>query len=121
MSQVANSDGRIVMHPYQATIPGLTLLTNITLQQTIDEDPDLVNSYNTAMTEALDWASENEDAVRAAISTNMNIPAEAVANITLPRFTAELDTAAIEELADLAVGYGVLPEKPDFATLIRTS
>ncbi len=118
MSIVDGGAGHIVMHPYQETIPGLSLLTNITLQKTIDENRDLVESYAAAMEEALSWASENEEAVRAAIATNMNIPPEAAAGITLPQFTWDLDTGDLEELVEIAVGYGVLDEAPDFSTLI---
>lgn len=119
MTMVDNGAGHIVVHPYQATIPGLSLLTNITLQKTIDENRDLVESYSAAMEESLSWASENEEAVRAAIASNMGIPAEAAAGITLPEFTWELNTGDIEQLVDLAVGFGVLDQAPDFGTLIQ--
>jgi NitT/TauT family transport system substrate-binding protein len=71
------------------------------------------------MQEALTWAASNEDAVRAAIATNMKIPEEAAAGITLPIFTSDLNVDNLEQLADLAVGYGVLDEAPDFDTLIQ--
>jgi NitT/TauT family transport system substrate-binding protein len=119
MSMVANGDGLIVLHPYQATIPGLSLLTNITTQKLIDEDPELVKDYSDAMTEALDWAQQNPDAVRAAIVKNMGIPEAAAAGITLPVFTATIDEAGLEDLADLAVEFGVLDKKPDFDKLLK--
>lgn len=119
MSIVDGGAGHIVMHPYQDTIPGLSLLTNITLQKTIDENQELVESYGAAMAEALSWATENEDAVRAAIASNMGIPEEAAAGITLPQFTWDLNTDDVEQLVDLAVGFGVLDEAPDFDTLIQ--
>ncbi len=118
MSMVANGDGLIVVHPYQATIPGLSLLTNITTQKLIDEEPDLVADYAAAMAEALDWAQDNPDAVRAAIVKNMGIPEAAAAGITLPVFTAEIDEDNLEALADLAVEFGVLDQKPDFSKLL---
>lgn len=120
MSMVDGAEGHIVTHPYQDTIPGLSLLTNITLQQTIDENRELVESYGAAMSEALSWATDNEEAVRAAIASNMGIPEEAAAGITLPQFTWELNTDDVEQLVDLAVGYGILDEAPDFSTLVQT-
>ena len=71
--------------------PVSRVLTSITTQALIDEDPDLVAAYSAAMAEALEWASGNEEAVRAAIATNLDIPEEAAAGITLPEFTWELD------------------------------
>lgn len=119
MSIIAGAGGNIVVYPYQATIPGLELLTNITTQKMIDEQPDLVTNYAAAMAEALAWASENEDAVRAAIAKNMDIPEQAAAGITLPVFTADLNVDNLQQLAGLAVGYGVLDKEPDFDTLIQ--
>ena len=119
MSRIVDGGGNLVVHPYQATIPGLSLLTNITTQELIDSDPELVSDFAAAMTEALDWATANEDAVRAAISTNLEIPEEAAAGITLPTFTSEITVSDLEELAALAVEFGVLDAEPDFDRLIQ--
>jgi NitT/TauT family transport system substrate-binding protein len=119
MSRIVDGGGNLVVHPYQATIPGLSLLTNITTQELIDSDPELVSDFAAAMTEALDWAMANEDAVRAAISTNMEIPEEAAAGITLPTFTSEVTVSDLEELAALAVDFGVLDAEPDFDRLVQ--
>lgn len=119
MSQIVGAGGNLVVHPYQATIPGLPLLVDITTQELLDSDPELVSEFAAAMAEALDWASANEDAVRAAIVTNMGIPEEAAAGITLPNFTSEVDVAAIEELVALAIEFGVLDAEPDLDTLIQ--
>ena len=119
MSQIVGAGGNLVVHPYQATIPGLPLLVDITTQELIDSDPELVSGFAAAMTEALEWASENEDAVRAAIVENLGIPEEAAAGITLPEFTSEVDVAAIEELVGLAIEFGVLDAEPDLDTLIQ--
>jgi NitT/TauT family transport system substrate-binding protein len=119
MSRIVDGGGNLVVHPYQATIPGLSLLTNITTQELIDSDPELVSDFAAAMTEALDWATANEEAVRAAISTNLEIPEEAAAGITLPTFTSEITVSDLEELAALAVEFGVLEAEPDFDRLIQ--
>ena len=108
-----------MVQPYQATIPGLTVLTSITTQALLDEDPDLVAAYSAAMAEALDWASSNEEAVRAAISTNLEIPEEAAAGITLPTFTWDLADAGIEDLGALAVEFAYIEAEPDYETMIQ--
>lgn len=116
---VVGAGGVSVVSPYQAVIPGLTVLTNITTQALLDEDPELVAAYSEAMAEALAYAADNEDAVRAAIATGLDIPAEAAAGITLPTFTWELDTDSIEMLGDLAVQYEYIDALPDFARLLQ--
>jgi NitT/TauT family transport system substrate-binding protein len=119
MSQIVGAGGNLVVHPYQATIPGLSLLVNITTQELLDSDPELVADFAAAMEEALGWAADNEEGVRAAIVENMGIPEEAAAGITLPDFTAEVDVDALEELAALAVEFGVLESEPDFDRLVQ--
>ncbi|WP_336630414.1 MULTISPECIES: ABC transporter substrate-binding protein [unclassified Microbacterium] len=116
---VVNNGGASIVQPYQATIPGLTVLTNITTQKLIDEQPELVASYAAAMTEALEWASGNEEAVREAIATNLKIPAEAAAGITLPTFTWDLSKAGITDLGALAVQFGYIAAEPDYTRLIQ--
>ncbi|MGC5171728.1 ABC transporter substrate-binding protein [Micromonospora sp. DT81.3] len=119
MSQIVGAGGNLVVHPYQATIPGLPLLVDITTQELLDTEPELVSEFADAMAEALDWAAANEDAVRAAIVENLGIPEEAAAGITLPNFTSEVDVDAIEQLVALAMQFGVLTEEPDLDTLIQ--
>lgn len=119
MSEIEGGGGTIVVASYQSTIPGLELLTSITTQKLMDSDPELIADYSAAMTEALEWADVNEDAVRAAIVENMGIPEEAAAGITLPKFTSELNLDNLQKLADLAVKFDVLDDLPDFDRLIQ--
>ncbi|MDQ0643224.1 ABC transporter substrate-binding protein [Microbacterium murale] len=118
-AMVVGEGGTSVVAPYQAVIPGLSVLTNITTQELIDEDPDLVAAYSAAMTEALEFASSNEDAVYAAIAEGLDIPLEAAQGITLPTFTFEMDVDSIKTLADLAVKYEYIEKLPDFDRLIQ--
>lgn len=119
MSMVTGAGGNLVMHPYQETVPGLTVLTTITSQVLMDFQPDMVAAFTSAMTEALAWADENEEAVRAAIATNLEIPAEAAAGITLPTFTSEMKVADLEALADIAVHFEMLDATPNFERLVQ--
>lgn len=116
---VLGAGGVSAMAPYQAVIPGLSVLTNITTQKLIDEDPDLVKAYSEAMTEALAYAASDDDAVYAAIAENLDIPVEAAKSIVLPDFTFEMDVDSIKTLADLAVKYEYIDQLPDFDRLIQ--
>ncbi|MFI8595007.1 ABC transporter substrate-binding protein [Microbacterium sp. NPDC078428] len=116
---IVGGGGVEVVAPYQATIPGLTVLTNFTTQALMDSDPELVADYAAAMSDALEFAAQNEDLVRAAIAANLEIPEEAAAAIVLPDFTADLGSAGIEELAALAVEYEYIDAEPDFSRLVQ--
>ena len=108
-----------VVHPYQATIPGLTVLTNITTQELLDEDPELVADFAAAMAEALDWAAANEDAVRAAIATNLEIPEEAAAGITLPDLHVRHRRRTSRTSPPSPSSSAYLDAEPDFDRLIQ--
>ena len=116
---VLGEGGVSVVAPYQAVIPGLSVLTNITTQELIDSDPELVTAYSEAMAEALDFAASNEDAVYTAIAEGLDIPVEAAQSIVLPTFTFEMDVDSIKRLADLAVEYEYIDEAPDLDRLIQ--
>lgn len=118
MSMIA-AEGNIVMHPYQETIPGLTVLTTITTQELLDTDPQFIQGFAEAMADALAWAEENEESVRAAIAENLGIPEAAAAGITLPVFTPTLTVEDLTALAEIAVDFGVLPSLPDFDRLVQ--
>jgi len=116
---VVSEGGTSVVAPYQAVVPGLSVLTNITTQELIDNDPDLVAAYSAAMTEALDFAASNDDAVYAAIAEGLDIPVEAAQGIVLPTFTFDMDADSIKTLSDLAVEYEYIDALPDFDRLIQ--
>lgn len=112
MSKIA-ATGTLVVSPYQAVLPGLTVLTNFTTNELIESDPELVQDYAAAVAEALEFTQKNEDAARAAIVKHLGIPEEVAAGITLPTFDPKLDIAQITELAELAVQYQTLDSMPD--------
>ncbi len=104
--------------PYQQSIPGLTVLTNITLQKVIDENPGMVEAWNAALAAALEFAAENEDAVRAAIEEGLGLPEGAAGGIVLPEFTADLSNAGLQELVDLALKYKYFETAPDLDAIV---
>jgi len=119
VSQIVGGGGTLVMYPYQETIPGLPLLVTFTTAGLVSSDPDLVDSFSDAMTDALQWATDNEADVRQAIKDNLEVPDAVADSVPLPTFTAELDKDKIKALGELAVEVGVLDEAPDFDKLYR--
>lgn len=118
-NQIVAAGGTDLVQPYQATIPGLTVLTNITSSEILEQDPELAADFAAALDEALVFASANEEAVRSAIGTNMEIPAEVVEGIVLPEFTSEVTMDDLQLLSDLAVEYAVLDKAPDLESLVQ--
>jgi NitT/TauT family transport system substrate-binding protein len=121
VTQLVNRGDTLIVYPYQAVVPGLATLTTITTAELISSDPELIADFSAAMKETLAWAQDpaNEAAVRQAIKDNLELPEVVADSVKLPTFGWELDRESQEELASLAVKYGVLDETPDFDRLIQ--
>jgi NitT/TauT family transport system substrate-binding protein len=66
----------------------------------------------------MEYASENPEAARKTIPTFTQIPQEVADEIRLPLWPVPIDTAKVEQLAGLAVKYGVVEEAPSIDDLI---
>ncbi|GAA3923938.1 ABC transporter substrate-binding protein [Actinoplanes auranticolor] len=121
ITQLRERGDKLVVAPYQATIPGLTTLTTITSSKLRESDAALVTDFSTAMKETLAWARDpaNEGSLRQAIKDNLELPDAVADSVRLPAFGWELDRAGLEQLAALARKYGVLERQPDFDRLIQ--
>ena len=118
VSMIVGAGGSVVVYPYQAVLPGLPTLVIQATGSTVSDDPELVAKVREAFAAAFAWAADNDDAVRQALVDNLEIPAEAAANLPLPTFTTDLDVDLIQGLADLAVEHGYFDAAPDLSTII---
>lgn len=116
---VVGQGGRVVLSPFQATIPGLSVQVLMAPTTLLDEDPKLVADFAAAVRESLAWAGENEDLVHAALAENLGVPADVAATLRLSDFNSEVSRDDLEALAQIAVDYGVFERLPDFDRLIR--
>jgi NitT/TauT family transport system substrate-binding protein len=121
VTQLLGRGDTFIVAPYQAVVPGLATLTTITTTELISSDPELIADFSAAMKETLAWAQDpaNEADVRQAIKDNLELPEAVADSVKLPIFGWELDRESQEELASLAVKYGVLDSEPDFDRLIQ--
>ncbi|MGW4945541.1 ABC transporter substrate-binding protein [Actinoplanes sp. NPDC004185] len=121
ITQLRKRGDKLVVAPYQATIPGLATLTTITSSKLRDSDAALVAKFSTAMKETLTWAGDpaNEASLRQAVKDNLKLPDVVADSVRLPAFGWQLDRAGLEQLATLARKYGVLERQPDFDRLIQ--
>jgi NitT/TauT family transport system substrate-binding protein len=121
VSQLRGRGDKVVVEPYQATIPGLATLTTITSAKLRESGSAVVADFSAAMKETLQWAQDpaNEKAVRQAIKDNLELPEAVADSVRLPRFGWEVDRASLTSLAELAQKYGVLDKQPDFNRLIQ--
>jgi NitT/TauT family transport system substrate-binding protein len=117
---ITTSQGaRPVAWNFAGTDPNLMIAAYFTSQELIDSNPDLVERFTTAMNESLEYAQDNPDEARQILLTYTQLDEAMAETLTLPRWSAEIDTEPIQLLADLAVEDGLVDTDPDVSALLR--
>jgi NitT/TauT family transport system substrate-binding protein len=80
--------------------------------QYIDENPDAMKRFVAALEEAVAYANDHPEEVRATISETTGAPAEAVANLQLPWYVSGVDRKSAEAFTRLMVKHGLLESAP---------
>lgn len=116
---VARAQGaRSVASSYVDAAPDLTVAAYFTTQSLLDRDPDLVKRFSEAMRESLAYADAHPDEARRVIGTYTKITPEVIAQVTLPKWPAEVNRESVQTLADLALQDGLLKAPADVAALL---
>jgi len=113
--------GRKIASSYVDTAPNLTVAMYFSSQQTIAAKPDLVKRFTEAMKESLAYADAHPDEARGIIKTYTQIAPEVIDKMTLPKWPTEINKAAVQTLADLALGDGLLTKAADVNALLPQS
>lgn len=90
-----------------------------TSRELIDTDPELVEAFQRAIEESIDYSTENPDAVRAILPTYTALTPELAEEIRLPVFRSKLDRPQMETLAGILEEFGVIETVPDMDELIH--
>lgn len=118
LTQVLDDGARAVSYNFVEFDPELDIAGYFTTAQKIEEDPELVESFQNAMNKSLEYADENPDEVREIVGTYTEISDELREKMALPRFRTEFDRESLQELGSAAVKYGSLDNEPDLDTLL---
>jgi NitT/TauT family transport system substrate-binding protein len=106
-----------IVDPMYATMPSMPLAGMFASTAWIEENPDLAEAFGRAMQRSIE-ASEDDEAMRAAIEANTETPPELMPDLALANWDAELDTDKLQTIATLATDYGLLEEEPDLEQLV---
>ncbi|MCZ2806739.1 ABC transporter substrate-binding protein [Modestobacter sp. VKM Ac-2983] len=118
---VATGQGaRAVVRNFAEPVEDLTVATYFTTEQMLAENPDLVDDFQAAMTESLQYAQENPDELRRIITTYTSITPETAEQIALPSFPEEINVESMETVAELMAEYGITEETADVDALLAT-
>jgi NitT/TauT family transport system substrate-binding protein len=120
LTAAKDQGGRVVAWNFAEAVPNLTVATYFTSQQMISGNADLVKRFKEAIAESLAYASSHADEVRAIIPTYTTIKADVAGKLTLPKWPADINTASLQAMEDLAIGDGLLTQEkaPKIADLL---
>ncbi|MCK6210775.1 ABC transporter substrate-binding protein [Georgenia sp. EYE_87] len=118
LTEALDSGARVLSYNFSEFHPELDISCVFTTQSLIDEDPELVESFRTAMNRSLEYSQENPDAVREIVGTYTEIEPDVLERMTIPVFRPEFSREAAELLGQKAVEFGTLDEEPDLDTIL---
>lgn len=104
---------------YAATAPDLTVAVYFASREMVEQDPELVERFTTAMAESLRYAQAHPEAVRAVLPSYTDISEQDAREINLPSWQPELTEDTIRRLSELSEKYGLIERRPDLGELIR--
>jgi NitT/TauT family transport system substrate-binding protein len=92
--------------------------TYFTSQQFVQEKPELVDRFRTAIERSLTYAQENPDAVREVLPTYLEVDADLAGRLILPAWNTEVSEPTFEIFADLARTDGLIEGEVDLDALL---
>jgi NitT/TauT family transport system substrate-binding protein len=118
LATVKSQGGREIAFPMIDIAPKLTVAMYFTSTRYAQKNPEVVKKFQEATAESLAYADSHPDEVREIVTTYTKIPADVLAKVTLPKWPAEPDRAAIERLAELGAQDGLFKQTPDLDELL---
>lgn len=121
LSITQGSGARPVAWPYAEAVENLEVAVYFTSTQTAQSDPELIESFTTAMIASQELASSDEEKLRAIPTAYTEIDQALLADLTFPRFPSEVSQASAQGLTDLGEQDGLFEESPDLTALFDGS
>ncbi|WP_007026162.1 ABC transporter substrate-binding protein [Saccharomonospora iraqiensis] len=113
-----NQGGTEIASNLVDTQDNLMISSYFTSKQLRQSDPELVERFTTALNRSLDYAENNPDRAREAILDYTEIDPAVAEEMTLPKWSSEINTGTVERLAELALEDGLVDEKVDTEALL---
>lgn len=80
----------------------------VAAQKWVDDEPDTVRRFQAAWAETLRYATDNPDALRAALTSGLRIPEAVASRMTLPIWLDSIDEARVQEISDMMLDVGTI-------------
>ena len=118
VTTVLDQGGKVAFAPQSAIALEYPNGSYAASEQAFQENPELMERFEAAMTKSLDYARDNPDAIREIIPTYTQIPAEVASRMRLPVYQSELKVYEIDEQMGFLEEYAIVEEAPSGEELI---
>lgn len=108
-----------IYSPYAEPIEDLMIAGYFTNTDKIENDPELVDSFITAMKESQQFAEDNPDAAKEILSEYTEIEPEVIEQLNMPRFPQEINRESTERIIELSEETGLISKEVDVNDLIH--
>lgn len=116
---IAGADGAVpVFSNYAEPVDDLTVAVYFTSDQYVQENPEIVEKFARAMNASQEFAEQNPDKVRAVLPTYTSLEPAVIEQLTLPRYSTEVNRASVEEVARISQDRGLVDELPNMDELL---
>lgn len=103
---------------YVDTAPGLTAAAFVTTQQVIDQKPELIKKFISAMTKSGDYANAHGDEVRTIIPKFTKLTQEIANQFVIPLYDPKVNVASLKAMLPEMVKESMISEKFDVNKVI---
>lgn len=118
MSAAVQSGYRKIEETVSLYMDGLPSVSFAAGSEYVAENPEIVEAFIAAMSEAEAFANDNPDRVRDIDRKYTKLDEEFIANRPLSTFVPEINASALQKVGDAMVEYGWLETPPDMEKLI---
>lgn len=118
LTKALESGMEVATYNYQETIPGLSTMVTFSSKKFVEGNPETAEAWRAAVGEALDYAQQNPDEVRAILPEFLKMNEKLAKDLPLENHSAKVDRQMLQQLTDLMVKYGVVDKEPNMDEVI---
>src|SRR5690625_3253172 len=112
--------GREIYSPYAEPIEDLMIAGYFSNTDKIENEPELVDSFVSAMKESQQYAEDNPEAAREILSEYTEIEPEVAEQLNMPRFPQEINRESTQRIIELSEETGLIEEPVEVDELIHS-
>ncbi|GAA1804640.1 ABC transporter substrate-binding protein [Nesterenkonia flava] len=115
---LAEDDFELLGHPNQEVIPGLPTMITFTSGSFAEENPEVVEQFQSAMDEVLSSAEEDPEGTAAALAEFLDMPEDVASGVRMEQFDSDPRVEQLRTMVELMVGYGFIDEEIDLDSVV---